>query len=397
MYSNLSIKNRAAVLESARDRSFASALFYGTLERKRTLDEVLRPFLKGGSEKLDPEVRAVLESGVYRQLFLRTGNEAAPVSDSVEICRALKKRSACGLVNAVLRKTGSINREEIASFQSQIRLSVCDPLYEKLTAVYGAETERILEGTLIHEKDGLRVNTLRVSREKLQSLLTVEGITAETAGLPDALLVSGGYIGTEAFRRGLFHVIGIPAQTAALALGAKPGERILDLCAAPGGKTAVIAEEMHDQGEIVALDKYASRIRIVEQNAARLGISCIRAVTADASGDLSQYGEFDRVLCDVPCSGFGEMAKKPELRYKDPNISADLPALQLTLLENAASRVRKGGRVVYSTCTVFPQENEDVVSAFKQRHPEFAPAAILESTGEGERFFLPGRDGSEGF
>ncbi len=398
-FSNLVFKKAAGSLPEGRDRAFASALFYGALERQLTLEGLLDPYLKKGTSGLDPQVRAVLETGLYRALYM-SAPAAAAVSDSVEICRSLGRSSAAGLVNAVLRRAIEGAGRRMAELEDWQRISVCPVLLRQLREDYGGDAEGICEAFFERRPDCLRVNTLKTtSRELAEALGPLAG---EDCPLENALFAKGGYINTPAFSDGWFHVVGLPAQLAAMALDPKPGQRVLDLCAAPGGKTMVLAQLMQDRGEILALDRSEHRLELLRRNARRLGIHCVTTAAADSSGDLSELGLFQRVLCDAPCSGYGEIAKKPELRYRDPELSAGLPELQLQLLCQGAKRVAKGGRLVYSTCTILKRENHQVCREFLQRNPGFSsipvetpPGACVE---DGDfALFLPGKWGNEGF
>ena len=175
-----------------------------------------------------------------------------------------------------------------------------------------------------------------------------------------------------AFREGLFHVQDLSSQKCAAALEVQPGQRVLDVCSAPGGKTFTLAERMGDTGSLLAMDLYPHRLKLVEEGAARLGLRCIRTKANDAQIYDKSLGVFDRILCDVVCSGYGVIRRKPEIRYKDPAEGAALPQTQRTILETSARYLAPGGRLVYSTCTLNPAENEDVVNAFLQENRAFA-------------------------
>ena len=181
-----------------------------------------------------------------------------------------------------------------------------------------------------------------------------------------------------AFQEGLLHIQDKSSQLCAAALGAKPGERVLDCCAAPGSKSFTAAEWMGDEGEIVSCDIFAEKIKKIEQGAKRLGLSCIRARLQDATAFDPSLGQFDRVLCDAPCSGIGIIGRKPEIKYKKEQDLQDLPQVQAKILDNVSRYVKKGGTLLYSTCTLLERENGAVVQAFLKEHPEFEPAALPE-------------------
>ena len=197
-------------------------------------------------------------------------------------------------------------------------------------------------------------------------------------GLPwgAALEGSGSPAALPQFQEGLFHVQDLSAQLACQLVGAKPGERVCDCCAAPGGKSFTLAEDMENTGELYAFDLYKGRVGLIQQGAERLGLSCILAQRRDGTKPYEDLPRMDRVLCDAPCSGYGVLRRKPEIRYKSLESAKELPELQLSLLENAAGLVRPGGLLVYSTCTLHPAENSGVAQRFLAAHPEFAPEAI---------------------
>ncbi len=240
-YSNLVFKQQAprSGLEG-RDLSFAAAVFYGTLERSITLDYLLSPLLKKGVGGLDPEVRAVLRSGLYQCLFLDSVPAAAAVNESVRLCRAMKKSSAAGLVNAVLRKASARGLQPIQEISSEqerfsVEYALCPELVALLINQYGERAQEIMRSMLRRPRPAARVNTLRTSREALIEYLEQEGVKAEAAPLDGAILLSGEYLASAALADGRMRIQSLAAQTAALALAAEPGMEILDLCAAPGG------------------------------------------------------------------------------------------------------------------------------------------------------------------
>ena len=223
--------------------------------------------------------------------------------------------------------------------------------------------------------------------------LAEEGLETTETDLPDCLRCTGAGDLTRlpSFTEGLFHVQDLSSQRCAAALAVQPGQRVLDVCAAPGGKSFTLAEEMQNRGSLLAMDLSASRLRLVEQGAERLGLGCIATRQNDAAQFEPALGEFDRVLCDVVCSGYGVIRRKPEIRYKPVTAASGLPELQLAILTASAGYLAPGGRLVYSTCTLNPAENEGVVNAFLARHPAFAlcaePVTCFPAPAGGDGFF----------
>lgn len=398
-YSNLALKKRTAGSD-ARSAAFCSALVYGTLERLITLDYLLGLHLKKGTSALDPEVRAVLRMGLYQCLYMDGVPARAAVNESVNLCRALKKTSAGSLVNAVLRRASAAGLEPISLIKDSlrhdsVRYSLCEGLVGLLCSQYGGDAEGIMAGMLARGKPALRVNALKTSEDEAVACLAREGVAAKRAALPGALVIeSGDYMRSALLADGRARVQSLCAQAAVYALAPQSGDRVLDMCSAPGGKALTAAQLMGDEGEIAALDIHSSRLRLIEEAAEREGIGAVRPIKADARFFEDGAG-FDRVLCDVPCSGYGEIYTKPELRLKNPDKTGELLKIQRDILNNAASLVKKGGRLVYSTCTVDRRENDLAADGFLALHGNFRP--VPTRGGEKYRIFLPGAESPEGF
>ncbi len=409
-YSNLALD---AVLEgespSEADRRLASELFYGVLERKLTLDSQLSRYLKKGAAALDPEVRVSLELGMYQLLYLAGVPQSAAVNESVNLIKRSKKRSASGLVNGVLRsflrdgckivlpEGGWLERTAVATGMPAAILRIWERDYGRETA------EALAENCLGRPPLHFRVNPLRADVPEAVEAFRADGAEAVPHPLlPGCLEVRrpGSIARLKAFREGLAAVQDSASQLCALAVGARPGERIFDLCAAPGSKSFVMAQEMENRGEILAFDLHESRTGLIRQGAERLGLTCIRAEAGDASRFNPALGQADRVLCDVPCSGLGIIRRKPEIRYKTEAELAALPPVQAAILDNAARYVRPGGVLVYSTCSLNRAENEDVVRGFLEKHPEMEPdpmpAGLPAAGGKAQATLMP-MDGFDGF
>lgn len=400
-----------AVLEhqdlNGRDRAFVSALFYGVTERLLTLDWALANCLSRPLSKLDPQVRAILRSGLYQARYMQVPRAVA-VNESVSLCRALKKSSAAGLVNAVLRKAVAQD-PAAATFKTEaerlsIQYSVGLPVVKLLQKNYPEECEQILQAFFETPRVALRCNPLKTTPAQLTGLLEAEGVEVEPGWLANTLLAkfTGSPAATEAFQKGLYHVQGQASQLAAYSLQARPGEKVLDLCAAPGGKTLTIGQDMENTGTLISCDAVESRLPLIEKAAARAGLTNVKVLHNDASVYREEFAGADRVLCDVPCSGLGIIAKKPDIRYKTMDGVEQLHGLQAKILATAARYVKQGGRIVYSTCTIDPRENQNIVRAFLEQNADFRlvsspfvpEGARVE---DGMLTLLPGKAGPDGF
>ena len=391
---------------SPRERAFATRIVYGATERRRILDARLSPYLKKPLSRLDAEVRAVLRAGLYQILYMDTVPVPAAVNESVKLVRAMGKSSAAGMVNAVLRRAAGPWQPVFESELQRlaVQYSVSDEIAALLWHSYGPGAEKILAASYETPRLVVRANTLRTSAEGLTQTLQQQGVKVRAAGLPDALelLDAGDVTALEAFQAGLFHVQGLASQFAVQQLAVQPGQRVVDLCAAPGGKAATMAQQMQNQGELLCGDAASGRLPLIEALFSRLGVSCASVQRHDATKPFVAGQGAHRVLCDVPCSGLGVLAKKPDIRYKDLN---DLPGLidtQKKILEQGAALLAVGGRLVYSTCTVNPAENAAVVSDFLAQNTAFRQCKITPQI-EGGRFedgmvtFLPGEADTDGF
>ena len=365
------------------------------LDRKITLDFVINPLLKG-KQRLSPAVRSALRMGAYQLFFLDRVPDFAAVSETVELVKHSRDARAAGLVNAILRRLQREGMPPLPAGDDAAAIAVrgsCETwLVERLIADYGpAATEELLTASFARSAVYLRVNTGKIRPAALIDRLASEGIAAEPVdGLPAALkLKQGGIEGSAAYAEGLFHVQDLASQRCCAAVGAKPGMNVLDLCAAPGGKTFTLAEEMENTGRLIARDLHPARVALIGEGARRLGLTCVTAAVGDATKPAA-LGRFDCVLCDVPCSGIGDLRRKPEIKYKPPFDPGELRAIQSAILSTAATYVAPGGRLIYSTCTLLKAENEAVTSAFLAEHPDFAPvgAPVLQWPGEtGDGFY----------
>lgn len=371
----------------ARDRALASRLFFGTLQNLSYLDHCIAAYAKG---KLEPKVRDILRLGAYQILFMDRIPGSAAVNESVKLCKSSSFARAAGLVNAVLRRFVSDGPAAVPKKGSADYLSTLYShprwIVDELIALRSYEgAEAVLKANNEAVPVYIQTNTLRTTAREL-----AETLGARPHEQLDGCLIlgdSGPLADLPAFRQGLFYVQDPAARMAVAMAEPRPGMRVLDACAAPGGKSFAAALEMQGQGEILSCDVSASKLALVAEGARRLGMDCIHCKSQDARS-LSE-GEFDLIIADVPCSGMGVIRKKPDIRYRDPKDLAGIPPLQLEILSNLARGVKEGGAIAYSTCTWRPEENRGVVDAFLANHREF--------TIEKERTFWPDRDGTDGF
>ena len=368
-----------------RDKAFTSMLFYGVIEKKLLLDYNLSQLSDKPVNKLDKEILIILRMGLYQLFFADSVTDAAAVNESVKLCKTNRLSSASGFVNAVLRNAVKLTELRLPEKKKgknkyySIKYSCPEKIIKLWRSAYGDE---ITEGILLSlsEKPLLyaRVNTLKITPEKLAERLEKKGIKTEksiVSGNCIAMHGAGSVQELEEYREGLFHIQDAACQLCCGLLGAVSGDIAADVCAAPGGKSFTIAEIMNNKGQIISCDLYESRLRLVSEGANRLGINIIRTHAGDSS-KLENMPQADVVLCDVPCSGLGIIRRKPELRYKDELGEESLPQLQYEILCSAASVLKKGGRLVYSTCTLNPAENGVNIKRFLSKHEEFEPAPL---------------------
>ena len=409
-YSNLLLDHAFNEAElSDRDKAFAAALFYGVLERRLTLDHVIRTNSKIAFEKLDKAAVQILRTGLYQLLYMPSVPESAAVNESVKMCKKLKCFSAQGFVNGMLRSfIRSGKKISYLGISPEKRLSVeysCPEwLTEKFISEYGMDfAVRALKASVGKPPVYARVNVLRTTTDKVIAELAKQRIKAAPyPGLVNCIRLekAGDIEKCAPFRQGLFHVQDISSQLCCLTLRPVVNETVLDVCAAPGGKSFTLAELMGNNEKLYSMDLHDMRVGLIEDGAARLGIKIITAMQNDASKFNGALPQADRVLCDVPCSGFGVIRRKPEIKYKPPEEFAGLPEIQYQILETSARYVKSGGTLVYSTCTLSRAENDDVADRFAASHPEFMPIVQpvpLSAPGDYKRTYCPDENGGDGF
>ena len=393
----------------SRDSALAARLCYGVIQNRNLLDFYLQQLLTGKVRDLHPAVHDILHLGLYQLYLMDKIPESAAVNESVELAKKYckKQRNASGLVNAVLRNAVRSKDALKEPVSWEDKYSHPGELINLLKSYVGKERiEPMLKANNAIAPMTVQVNTLKTTADALQMRLETEGVTAEKHGwLPDCLVLSGtGNIEQlPAFREGLFYVQDPAAKLSVLCAQLQPGQNVLDCCAAPGGKSFAAAMAMRGEGSITSCDVHAHKIDLIAKGAGRLGLTCVTAQQQDATLYCSDWLEqFDAVIADVPCSGLGIIRKKPDIRYKDLSSLAELPALQEKILHNAARYVKKGGLLLYATCTLVRAENEGMVERFLQTHSEFTTEplplpATFPKNESGMLALVPGEYDTDGF
>ena len=390
-----------------REAALAARLCYGVLQNRLKLDFYLQQLLTGKVSNLHPAVRDILHLGLYQMKMMDKIPESAAVNESVDLTKKYckKVRSAPALVNAVLRSATS---KELAEPRSYVeKYSHPQALVDLLKDYVGKDR---LEGMLKANNEiapmTVQVNTLKTTAQDLLKTLEGEGVTAEPhSWLADCLVLTGtgNLEQLPSFREGLYYVQDPAARLSVLCADIPAGSRVLDCCAAPGGKSFAAMIAMGGTGSVTSCDIHNHKIPLIEAGAQRLGIQSLTAQCQDGAVYNPQWASaFDAVIADVPCSGYGIIRKKPDIRYKDPASMKELPQLQLQILCNQARYVRPGGVLLYSTCTLVRAENEAVVEQFLDDHRDFTleplplPAAFPKNE-NGMLALVPGEYDTDGF
>jgi 16S rRNA (cytosine967-C5)-methyltransferase len=398
---------------AGRDRAFAMRLAYGSVQMKGTLDHLLAGLVRRPLEKLDPPVLAALRLGLYELLYAGGTPDRAAVNESVELVKR-DNPSAHAFVNAVLRRAAREAPAMLAALDDDTpegaSLLRSHPLWiaERWWSELGAgEARALMERDNEPAESAVRANRLAIAAPQLVEVLAREGVEARTDRLaPEAVVIAGPWDvhGSEPFERGLLMPQSRASMLVARALDPRPGERVLDLCAAPGAKSSHLAALMSNEGQVVAVEADARRAEATRANCTRLGATSVEVVVGDAAEVRYGVG-YDRVLVDPPCSDLGTLQSRPDVRWrKTPEQVEELVTLQARILDAAAVAVRPGGRLVVSTCTIGAAENRRQVKGFLERHPSFRVCDLAERHPKlalvGDRAFvqtLPHRDGTDGF
>lgn len=377
-YSNIALKNilKAEKLD-ARDRAFVTTLVYGVISKKITLDYMIEKLSKIKLKKLSKYILLILRIGLFQIKFLDKVPDSAAVNECVRLAKRYGHSASSGYVNGVLRNAAKADFNEIS--EPHIRYSFAKEVYLKLKEDYPDNIELLLEALSKEAKTTIRANRLKISRDEL--MRTIGGTICPITN--DGIYVQHTDIsGSKEYYDGLYTVQDASPMAVCNALNPQEGDFVIDTCAAPGGKTTYIAELMNNKGRIVAFDIYPHRVDLIKKNAERLGIDIIEASVHDAQIPCEQYlFTADKVICDVPCSGIGIARRKPELKYKSD--FDGLSDVQYNILKASAGYLKKGGVMIYSTCTLYKDENERIVEKFLRENSEFKLISMQETLPEG--------------
>ena len=372
---------------SGPDAALCSRIVYGVMQNRMLLDFYIGAYCTQKPEHLQPPLLEILRIGAYQILYLDKIPDSAAVNTSVELAKLAKRGQASGLVNAVLRKI-SRNKSALPPIPDRdevqwlsIRYSHPKWFTKRLVNLLGREeAERFLDSDNQIAPITVQINPLKTTLELLTEELQQSGIAVRPHHwVPDCLELSGtgDLAALPSFREGKFLVQDPAARLVSLIAGIEPGQKVLDVCAAPGGKSISAAFAMAGKGSIVACDLHENKLKRIQESAQRLGVNIIATQAADGRVFRPEWeAAFDTVLVDAPCSGLGIIRKKPDTRYKKADDLFTLPVIQSAILDNAARYVRPGGTLVYSTCTILPEENEQVTQAFLAEHTDFTLEAF---------------------
>ena len=398
-YTNLEVN---ATLErselSGADRGLYTALVYGVWERIITIDKTIAKYSKTPLDKIDEKALAALRMGIYQLSFMERIPDHAAVDESV----TLAGRKAGGFVNAILRafiRDGKrIDLPEKGGMDYlSVAYSVPVPLCERFVSWYGYdETERIFAAFFENESITLRVNSLKITKKE-----ALEMLSAEPSAIAENSVCTNSFEGiSEGIEKGLWYVQDSASALAVSVLSAKEGETVIDTCACPGGKSFGMAIDMKNSGKLYSFDIHENKLSLIKKGAKKLGIDIIQTEKRDARApDEKLFEKADRVLCDAPCSGLGVIGKKPDIKYKELSGVDNLPSIQYDVLCGASKYVKAGGTLVYSTCTLNPEENFGVCKRFLESNEEFTLEPFTWAKGEcnGSLTLMPHRDGTDGF
>lgn len=413
-YSNITLKKYLPQTMTQQDKNLASALVYGVLSRKLTLDYIISQFSSVPLKKMSQSVINILRMGIYQIMYMDKIPHSAAVNESVKLAKKHTNKGAYGFVNGVLRnylRNTNIAYPKDAIENISVTQSIPMWLVKRWTDEFGEGfTRELAKAFNTSPEVTLRVNTLKTTPDKLCDALNNQGTDAFVSDVYENAVFAKGFDihASRLYNNGDFIVQDISAMMAAKVLNPQPGQTVIDVCAAPGGKTTHIAQLMNNEGTVFAFDIHEHKIKIINSNAKRMGIDIIQTCCRDASQTFDALiGKADRVLADVPCSGLGILRRKPEIKWdKTAEDIEQISKIQAGILSASAKYLKSGGELVYSTCSIEKQENEDVFNEFLKQNPDFERVDITQLLPEqlrkdtcknGYVTFYPNTDGIDGF
>lgn len=384
-YSNIAVDS--ALSDVKEGKAFITRLVYGVVERKLTLDYIISKYCS----KPKPKVLVVLRMGVYQLYFMDKVKSCTAVDECVKLAKSNGLNFYSKLINAVLHNVND-NRIDIYEIEDlSIKYSVPKHLINMWCKAYGETAVNNFLPCFNEKAPAFAVpNTLFVDKEELQYEFFAEDIQSEIK--EDIVMITSNFdiSSSKAYNNGLYHIEDLSCYKAVKALEPKENDVVLDVCSAPGGKAFTCAELMHNKGRVYACDVYEKRVNLIKEGAERLGLSCITSLVNDASVFNNDLPLADKIICDVPCSGFGIIRRKPEIRYKDLDSIKNLPEIQYEILQTSSKYLKPKGKMLYSTCTLNKKENEQVAEKFVHNNQNFRimeMKTIFPSANEGDGFF----------
>lgn len=402
-YSNIvlddMIKQNNKILNS-KDIGLISEIVYGVTTWKLTLDEVIKKYSNIKLKKISPWILNILRMSIYQIIFLDKIPKSAAVNEGVNLAKRYGHKSSSGFVNAILRKVSKQDYEEMFKEDNEVEkisktTSMPKWIIEELNneSMDLNEIYKICKASNLRPRISIRVNKLKISKKELREKLERKGIKTEEGILEDFLFLAKtkNIEDIEEFQEGLFTVQDEAAGLTALILNPKHGQKILDACSSPGGKTTYIGEIVKNDAQIEAWDIHEHRVKLVEQTAKRLGITNIKTKVQDATKYKEEYFEkFDKILLDVPCLGLGVLRRKPDIKWqRNREDIEEITKIQYNILKNCSKYLKKGGEIVYSTCSILKEENQKVVKRFLEENSNFElQKKLLENDIESEKDFF---------
>ena len=379
------IKENKRKLED-RDIGFVSEIVYGVTTWKLTIDEIIKKYSKLRIKKISPWILNILRMGIYQIVFLDRVPKSAAVNESVNLAKRYGHRGSSNFVNAILRKVEKKDYEtffEIENPIERISKTTSMPIWiiEELLKENDIEkVEEICKASNLKPKVEVRINRLKTDKQELEKLLKERNITFQEGKIKDFFVLekTKNIEQLDLFRQGYFTIQDEGAGLIAKIVDPKSNEVILDACSSPGGKTTYMAELMDNKGEIIAWDLHSHRIKLVEETAKRLGIHIVKTECQDATIYKEEYKEkFDKILLDVPCLGIGVLKRKPDIKWKrKPEDIEEITQIQQNILETCAKYLKPNGQLIYSTCSIFKEENDSIIDKFLQKNTNFVYSKI---------------------